>query len=145
VSVGNCRCWPTNWNIVPNGKPLGPVDTQPTKNAPAVVGVGGPNLFPDPNVALAKYTNPLPGEIGQRNVLRRMGAFAINTGLSKSFTLFNLHDNPHQLQFRWETFNLTNSARFTDLSLSLGSSGTFGKYTAIAGAREMQFALRYSF
>lgn len=145
LSVLNCRCWPTNWNIVPNAKALGPVDTHPTKNAPAVVGVGGPNIFADPNVALAKYTNPLPGEIGERNVLRRMGSFALNTGLSKNFTLFHVHDRPHELQFRWETFNLTNTARFTDNSLSLGSSGTFGKYTAASAPREMQFALRYQF
>jgi len=145
VSVGNCRCWPTNWNITPNAQVLGPVTTSPTKNAPSVAGTGGANLFPDPNVALKSYTNPLPGEAGQRNVLRRQGPFVINTLVAKTFTLFTVHDNPHVLQFRWESFNLTNTTRFTTLSLDLGNSGTFGKYSAASDPRQMQFALRYMF
>jgi hypothetical protein len=145
VSVGNCRCWPTNWNVVPYATPLGPVTTQPTKNAPAIVGSGGPNLFPDPSKAISMYTNPLPGEIGQRNVLRNQGAFTLNLLVAKSVTLFHVRDNPHDLQFRWESFNLTNTARFTSLSLALSNSGTFGKYSSTSAPRQMQFALRYSF
>ena len=94
VSVGNCRCWPTNWNITPNAQVLGPVTTSPTKNAPSVAGTGGANLFPDPNVALKSYTNPLPGEAGQRNVLRRQGPFVINTLVAKTFTLFTVARQP---------------------------------------------------
>jgi hypothetical protein len=154
VSVGNGRNWPTDWNITPFAMPLGTaVTTSPTKNAPAVAGAGGPNLFPDPNVALAQYTFDLPGQSGERNVLRAMGAFSFNLGVNKSFRLFTRHDRDHTLQFRWETFNVTNTARFTtttptgasSLSLSLGNAGTFGKYSATAGPRQMQFQLRYSF
>jgi hypothetical protein len=145
VSVGNCRCWPTNWNLAPNAEATGPVTTEPTKNAPSVAGTGGANLFPDPNVALKSYTNPLPGQAGHRSVLRRQGPFVINTLGAKTFNLFTLHDNPHLLQFRWEAFNLTNTTRFTTLSLDLGNSGTFGKYSAASDPRQMQFALRYMF
>jgi hypothetical protein len=52
------------------------------------------------------------------------------------------------VQFRWETFNLTNTTKFNvqSLSLDLGNAGTFGKYGNTLGkAREMQFALRYQF
>lgn len=145
VSVNNGRNWPTDWNLSPNAQQLGPIHTAPTKNATAVAGTGGPNLFPDPNVALGLYTFDAPDTSGTRNVLRSMGPFAINLGVSKNFRLFTKGDNPHQLQFRWESFNLTNSARFTTTSLSLGNSGTFGKYSADAGPRQMQFALKYFF
>jgi hypothetical protein len=145
VSVGNCRCWPTDWNVTPNANALGPVTTSPTKNAPTITGTPGPNLFADPKVALAMYTNPLPGESGQRNVLRNMGPFSMNLVVAKEFRLYTIHDHPHSLQFRWESFNVTNTVRFTTLSLDLGNSGTFGKYSADAGPRQMEFALRYRF
>jgi hypothetical protein len=146
VSVGNGRSWPTDWNITPNAMPWGtPVDTAPTKNAPAVAGTAGPNLFPDPNKALALYTFDLPGQSGERNVLRNMGPFGFNLGVNKSFRLFTRHDRDHVLQFRWETFNVTNTPRFGGLSLDLGNAGTFGKYSSTSGTRQMQFSLRYAF
>ena len=56
------------------------------------------------------------------------------------------------LQFRWEAFNVTNSARFDGQSallsdsLGLGSAGTFGNYSyLLTNPRIMQFALRYEF
>ena len=79
-------------------------------------------------------------------MLREPGAFAINMSLSKEFYLYTIHDNPHKLQFRWETFNLTNTAVMTNPSLSVGSINTFGKFTSQLGSpRVMQFALRYAF
>jgi hypothetical protein len=56
------------------------------------------------------------------------------------------------LQFRWETFNITNSVRFDVQSsllssaLTLGSGGSFGNYSGLlTNPRIMQFALRYEF
>ena len=56
------------------------------------------------------------------------------------------------LQFRWEAFNVTNTARFDaqsallNGSLGLGSAGTFGNYQALlTNPRIMQFALRFEF
>ncbi len=79
-------------------------------------------------------------------MLRVPGAFAINLSLSKEFYLYTIHDNPHKLQFRWETFNLTNTAVMSGVQLSVGSISNFGQFTSQLGSpRVMQFALRYSF
>jgi len=145
VSVGDGGNWATDWEISTYADQVAPVSTQTTKNAASVAGASGPNLFANPKAALAAYDFALPGESGQRNVLRSPGPFAINMGLSKEFTLFTHNDTPHKLQFRWESFNLTNTVRFTGVSLSLGSSTTFGKFGSDSGPRQMQFALRYSF
>ena len=54
----------------------------------------------------------------------------------------------HRLQFRWEVFNATNTARFdvSSISLDLTNSGTFGRYQeTLAPPRVMQFGLRYEF
>jgi hypothetical protein len=70
----------------------------------------------------------------------------------------------HELQFRWEVFNVTNTQRFDGLTISdlglgtdpfLGTSSPtadFGKFTSTQtplnetkAGRVMQFALRYSF
>ncbi|MDZ4798394.1 MAG: carboxypeptidase-like regulatory domain-containing protein [Bryobacteraceae bacterium] len=148
ISVGNGRNWPTNWNITGRATQVAALTTEvgSTRNAPAVAGNGGANLFADPNKALAAYTFTLPGQTGQRNVLRGDGAFRIDFGLSKRFTM--PYTESHTVQFRWETFNLTNTTRFnvSSLSLDLGNSGTFGKYGGTLGEpRQIQFALRYEF
>jgi hypothetical protein len=54
----------------------------------------------------------------------------------------------HSIQIRWETFNLTNTARFDigTASLDISAAGTFGKYsTMLTQPRVMQFGLRYEF
>jgi hypothetical protein len=59
----------------------------------------------------------------------------------------------HNLQFRWEVFNVPNLTRFNaqgvgaSLLTSLTQSpGTFGAYTSLlTQPRVMQFALRYEF
>jgi hypothetical protein len=147
VSVGNGRNWPTNWNITGYATQVAPIRTSmgSTRNAPAVAGTGGPNLFADPNEGLKAYTFTLPGGVGQRNGLRGDGPFAINLGVAKRFYL---PMEGHSIQFRWESFNLTNTTRFnvSSLSLDLGNTGTFGKYSGALGPpRQMQFALRYEF
>lgn len=147
ISVGNGRNWPTNWNITGNATQIGVVPTPvQTKNAPAVVGQGGPNVFADPKVALAAYDFTYPGFSGQRNGIRGDGAFRIDLGLAKRFVM--PYSEHHSVQFRWETFNLTNTVRFdvNSLTIDLGNTGAFGKYSATLGsARQMQFALRYEF
>jgi hypothetical protein len=56
-----------------------------------------------------------------------------------------------KLQFRWESYNLTNTVRFDPGSSSGAgggntlSSASFGKLTGTLGnSRQMQFALRFS-
>ncbi len=148
ISVGNGRNWPTNWNVTGNATQIGPIGTGmgATKNAPAVAGQGGPNIFANPSTALAAYDFTLPGQSGQRNGVRGDGPFAIGLGVSKRFVM--PYNEAHSLQFRWETFNLTNTVRFnvSSLTLDLGNTGSFGKYSGALGPpRQMQFALRYEF
>lgn len=146
VSVGNGRNWPTNWQWQSNANQVGLFpEPQTTKNAPSVQGNGGPNLFADPRVVLTAYDFAYPGDIGQRNGIRGDGFFTIDAGLGKRFVL---PIENHSLQFRWEVFNVTNSARFDPrtASLDLGSRGTFGKYSEVlTQPRIMQFGLRYEF
>ena len=141
ISVGDGSNWATDWNLTTNADQIAPVTTGITKNAPAITGTGGPNLFANPNTAFAAFQFALPGESGSRNDLRSPGPFAINLSMAKEFTI---HEN-HKLQFRWESYNLTNTAVFNAFSLSLGTASTFGKATGDAGPRQMEFALRYSF
>jgi len=73
--------------------------------------------------------------------------FNIDTNLSKRF-IMPWKDGKHSIQFRWETFNLTNSARFDagGANLDISGTGTFGMYqNQLGDPRVMQFGLRYEF
>jgi hypothetical protein len=147
VSVFSTGVWPTNWNnnnwALWNGKQF---TRSTTKNAPAIAGKGGPNMFPDPKSALDAFGPEYPGGIGMRNGIRGDGVFNIDTSLAKRFTM--PYSEKHSLQFRWEVFNMTNTTRFDvwDVSLDVAVTGTFGKYsTTLSNARVMQFGLRYEF
>ena len=149
IGVGNGRFWPTNWNITGFASRIGPLpNLKTTKNAPpaAAGGTKGPNIFPDPATALKSYGNTLVGESGERNGVRGDGFFGIDFGLGKTF---KMPFEGHKLQFRWETFNLTNTVRFdvSSLTLDLGAGRpNFGKYSeTLTNPRVMQFALRYEF
>jgi hypothetical protein len=141
--------WQTNWQVRSNGTRVTQVNTRPSANS----GPGGvPNLFANVVQAYQSYRTPYPGESGDRNQLRYPSFFNLDAGLSKSFDM--PWKEGHRLQFRWETFNVTNTARFTGLaSAALGynpsrgqPSSTFANFTGTQGpARVMQFALRYDF
>ena len=107
---------------------------------------GGPNLWIDPNAALAGFREALPGETGSRNTLRGDGFFNIDTALSKRFTM--PWSEKQNLQFRWESYNLTNTVMMDPISASVSLTGTssFGRLSAQLGsARQMEFALRFNF
>jgi hypothetical protein len=148
ASVGNGRNWPTNWNITGWATPTSALRSPSGafKNAPSVTGAAGPNIFSNPSAALGGFTFTLPGRTGSRNIVRGHGPFAINLGVGKRFVM--PWSERQSVQFRWETFNLTNTTRFdvNSLTLNLGNTGNFGKYSDILGdPREMQFALRFEF
>jgi hypothetical protein len=148
VSVGDGSNWATNWEITANATEISPVSESVTKNAPSAVsnGAAAPNIFANPGAAFSAFTFTLPGDSGDRNNIRTPGPKAMNLGLSKDFKLFTFHDVQHKLQFRWETYNLTNTAVLSGVSLNIGSQSTFGKFSSQLGSpRQMQFALRYSF
>jgi hypothetical protein len=148
VSVYETGVWPTNWNNNVWASWTGQAFvTAQTKNAPAVAGAGGPNMFPNPANVLGAFQYVMPGEIGNRNPIRGDGIFNIDTNLSKRF-IMPYRDGKHSLEVRWETFNLTNTAKFDAYTASLDVSiaGTFGKYTdQLTQPRVMQFGLRYEF
>jgi hypothetical protein len=110
---------------------------------------GYPNAFADPATALQSFKPGIPGDVGLRNQLRGDGYFDIDLGLGKTFAL----SEASEIQFRWETFNVTNTARFdtNGMSASIDVPTTFGRYThtmatcdGVAG-RCMQFSLRFQF
>jgi hypothetical protein len=86
---------------------------------------------------------PHHGEIGNRNVFRGPGFWNVDTALLKNFQMpWSEH---HQLQIRWESFNLFNHNSFGLPAVGITGT-TFGTITSSASApREMQFALRYTF
>lgn len=144
LTIINGQRWPTNWNVdanaTPNGQPI-----------PAVVSTGNastgvPNLWQNPGQAFAGFSETMAGQSGLRDNLRGNGIFDIDSGVYKAFRMpYNEH---HLLQFRWETYNLTNSVRFdpgSGVSNSVLIASSFGKFSNTLGnPRQMQFALRYT-
>lgn len=147
--------WATNWNAQSNSVRVRPINSSPGDAN------GEPNLFSDPTAALQSFRDARPGEGGDRNVLRGPGYFTLDAGLSKTF---KLPFEGHQIQFRWEVFNVTNTQFFdgttiADLSLPQdpfifrpNASPDFGRFTSTQtplnetkAGRVMQFALRYEF
>jgi hypothetical protein len=146
VSVFNGFNFPTNWDIGGNAVLVGAAPkTGAFKNSQ---GTGNVNLFAvGADAAASFFTEPLPGQAGQRNNLRGDGFFGVDMGLSKRWKM--PWKDSQSLQLRWEVFNVTNSTRFDAQSTnnaidSFGSS--FGNYTRLlTNPRVMQFALRYEF
>jgi hypothetical protein len=142
--------WATNWNVQSNAVRVRDPRANPSKKGDR------PNMWEDPVYAYQSYRNALPGESGDRNVLRRQGFFAMDLGLNKTFRM--PYAEGHSLEFRWEVFNVTNTQRLGGVVLSRNSLGigqdpdlgapppTFGNIASIQGSpRVMQFALRYEF
>jgi hypothetical protein len=149
--------WATNWNVQSNGVRVRPIASNPSRGA----AINQPNVFGDPRSAQAAFRNARPGEVGDRNVLRGQGYISLDAGLTKSF---KMPWEGHELQIRWEVFNVTNTQKFdndsiADLGLprdpylrNLTPTDDFGRYTATQvplnetkAGRVMQFALRYQF
>ena len=151
-TVGNGQRWPTNWEVDANATPMGPVPVSVTNNATGIKG-GGPNMFQNPLSVVTQAGEPVgqygdfietfAGQVGLRNNLRGPGLFNIDTGLYKVFRMpFN---ERHELQVRWESYNITNSAIFTNPTLVDNSSSNFGKFAStLTSPRQMQFAMRYT-
>lgn len=152
--------WATNWNAQSYMVRACAANSSPTR-------AGSANLFRDPAAVFRCFREPRAGEGGDRNVLRGEGYVSLDLGLSKNF---RLPWEGHNLQFRWEVFNVTNTQRFASASLQgfglpvdpflpdpetgepLTPPSDFGKYTATQtplneprAGRVMQFALRYHF
>ncbi|MFN6201242.1 MAG: TonB-dependent receptor [Acidobacteriota bacterium] len=140
--------WATNWNVQSSSVRIRPVTTCPTR--------GGALFGCNTTQAFQSLRNPLPGETGDRNVFRNIGTVSTDLGLGKSFKM--PYNERHNLQFRWEVFNLFNYQAMG--AFDTGRSGfgipldpqtktppvNWSRYTAIQGTpRFMQIFLRYSF
>lgn len=126
---------------------------------------GQPNLFNDPVAARALFTFTRPGEVGSRNVLRGPGFFTADLSVHKSFKM--PWQERHQLHFMVAAYNAFNNVnlsirppyRLSTMRLDFGDPrrGTnaafdpriFGRIERTVGsrggARELEFAVRYSF
>ncbi len=139
IGAGNGSNWPTNWNLSGFATITGDVRGETSRLG------DGPNLFANPEVAFTTFKSTRPGQVGTRNTLRGDGLMQLDLGLGKDFSL---PWEGHKLQFRWEVFNVTNTARFDpqSLNLSITDELTFGYYTGtLSPPRVMQFGLRYEF
>lgn len=140
--------WPTNWNARSYVVRVNPVQASPSNTS----GVGGvPNLFSDRTAAYRSFRVAAPGETGDRNAIRYPSYIVMDLGLAKSFK--SPFGENHRIQFRMDTFNLTNTQKFTLVDSIFGldpyrdqPSSTFGNFGAIQGSpRVIQFAIRYDF
>jgi hypothetical protein len=153
--------WATNWQNSSSAVRLNPVNSDNVPNvADPTGGVPGlrPNIFSDPVAAYRSFRSPRAGEVGDRNILRRPAYFVMDMGLGKTFKM--PYAESHQLQFRWEVFNVTNTQPFGVISaIGVAQDPYLGTPTADFGryidsqkpvgesrpGRVMQFALRYVF
>jgi hypothetical protein len=145
-SVSDGSRWATNWELSSFAQPNGTAVPGTVSTHNTTASGGGPNLWTDPKAALAGFREALAGETGSRNTLRGGGFFNIDTALSKRFTM--PWSERQNLQFRWESYNMTNTVMLdpASASLSLTSTSTFGRLSSQLGSpRQMEFALRYNF
>lgn len=151
AGVGAGGIWPTNWQVGSYAIQTGVVPPgTTTKNGPAPTksGKSGPSIFADPATAIKGYGLPLAGDSGQRNGIRGDGFFGVDLGIGKRFSLYTIKDQPHTIQFRAESFNVTNSVRFDPYTTNLNilNPARFGQYTStLTRPRVFQFSLRYEF
>ncbi len=145
--------WATNWQRTSNAVRLQPVSAQTNRDYN-----GEPYAFKDPVEVYQSFRSARAGEDGDRNILRLPWYFSMDASLNKTFRL--PYAEGHQLQFRWETFNVTNTQPFGVID-SLGvladpykgePNPGFGRYIGSQTpsgesrpGRVMQFGLRYSF
>jgi hypothetical protein len=145
-SVDGGQRWPTDWFLTAIAQMTTKPQTGTFKRK------GRVDLFADPATAQADFTEPLPGGVGSRNVLRGNGYAEWDMSLYKSWKM--PYRETHSVQFRWDVFNVPNLTRFNAQSVgssalltSLAQQSTnFGAYTSLlTQPRVMQFALRYEF
>jgi len=112
--------WATNWNVQANVTPTGPIHTCVTRSTD-----GQPKLFGgsgcDIKAIYQSFRNAYPGETGPRNYIRLPGYMNVDLGLSKSFNM--PWSEKHQLQIRWDVFNVANLQRFGLVDLSRSGFG----------------------
>jgi hypothetical protein len=147
--------WATNWEVQSYTTLTQAVPVDGCSNRL----VAKPQYFGNCEVqAFQSFRSSYPGETGLRNYFRLPQYINLDLGLDKSWKMF--YNESHQLQFRWEVFNLTNTQEFLGLDTSRTGFGipatgatpnqpapNFTNWTSVNpnSFRVMQFGLRYSF
>jgi len=156
--------WATNWDFQSAATPLAPISTCPTRiGTPASAGgTGVPKLFGGSSCNIKgiydSFRNAYPGESGPRNYIRLPGYMNVDIGLAKTWTM--PWSEKHQLQLRWDVFNVANKQSFGLIDegrtgigvdrdpglLGLNPPANWSNFTQIQGSpRVMQVGARYSF
>jgi hypothetical protein len=147
VTIGNGFNFPTNYFLTGPGTQIAPIGSgKALKSVADPGGLKRPYLFANGGDGINSFDNTRPGSSGSRNSLTGPRFFTLDFGLGKKFKM--PYDERHSLQFRWETFNLTNTPSFNNITLDLDAPSTFGQITSTTGEsarRVMQFGLRYEF
>ena len=90
------------------------------------------------------FVRPAPGTFSstqnRNSLLHGPGFQRWDFGVFKTFAI----DERHQVQFRFEFFNLPNHPNWSQVNAN-ATSGTFGKITSKTNNRNIQLSLRYSF
>ncbi len=136
--------FPTNFFIQGAATVIRPLRSKITRN-------GSPNLFLNPSSARASLAPTRFGEVGSRNVLRAPAYSTFDFGLNKRIYL--PWSEKHNIELRATVFNLFNTVNFSarpgENRFSLSGASSFGRITQTVGprggAREMEFAIRYTF
>jgi hypothetical protein len=154
--------WATNWNVQSATTLARPLEPCVTKGGAGI----SPKFFGcDTKFAYQSFRNAFPGETGQRNIFRLPGYSTVDMGLSKSFTM--PYNEKHQLQLRWEVFDVANHQQFGPIDGSRTGYGmrldplvrnltpptNWSNFTNIqggeggtlSGRRIMQIGARYTF
>jgi hypothetical protein len=103
--------------------------------------LGNPSLFANTS-ASNSFADQYPGQTGSRAILRLAPMKNFDLAVAKSF---RLPWEGHRIQFRAEAYNAFNNVNFTNPSLALYNSSTFGEFQSSTPPRELQFAMRYEF
>ena len=150
VSPSDQEQWATNWDVQSDSTPVVPIHTCPNKPAASAPKLFGCNV----TQVYQSFRNAYPGEIGPRNYLRFPGYVDVDLGLAKAWKM--PYNEAHQLQVRWDVFNVTNTQKLTgnaDFAVALDPGlnqlsppPDWSNFTQIQGQpRVMQLGVRYSF
>ena len=145
IGVSNGSEWPTNWELNGFGQQIASVQTRgAVKNPDGTVSIFGGAAAT--TAAFNAFSPDLPGQVGNRNILRGDGFAGLDLGLTKRWKM--PWKESHTFQFRCDVFNALNLTRFDvqSLNLSLTNQSNFGNYTGLlTNPRVMQLTLRYEF
>jgi hypothetical protein len=138
--------WPTSYLFDGNNGIPAVIDGNADALRPSIhnTPAGTIQFFADPEAALEAVRYPRHGAPGNRNSLRGVGFWNLDTALLKNFRL--PWSETQRLQIRWEAYNAFNHHSFgLPSSIDIGST-SFGQVTGSASTpRVMQFGVRYDF